>query len=80
MKRLLITAGFCVVAQAGYADEGNRPEQRPAMCRIEGSTQLRPCTVVWDAAYRVEAPVVQQRPVVKARKIIRLPWTIGAFQ
>jgi hypothetical protein len=81
MKRLLLTTGLCLAAQGALADEGNRPEPRPAMCRIEGSVQLRPCTVVWDAAYRVEAPVVVRRTAeVKVRKIVRLPWTIGAFQ
>lgn len=87
MKRFLITAGLCLVAQAGLAQDGSRPEPRPAMCRIDGTGQVRPCTIIWDASFRVEAPEapvtrppVVKQPVVKARKIIRLPWTIGAFQ
>lgn len=79
MKRLLIAVGLCLVAQGSFAGEGDRPEPRPAMCRTEGSALLRPCTVVWDAAYRAEAPVVR-RPAAAPRKIVRLPWTIGAYQ
>jgi hypothetical protein len=79
MKRFLITAGLCLVAQASFAEQILRPEPRPALCRVEGGTQLRPCPVVWDVAYRVETPVAKPA-VLKARKIVRLPWTIGAFQ
>ena len=79
MKRILITAGLCLVAQGAIAGEGDRPEPRPAICRMEGSQRVQPCTVVWDASYRVNEPVVRQ-VATKARKIVRLPWTIGAFQ
>ena len=86
MTRILITLCLCLVAQGSLAGEGDRPVPRPAFCRIEGSLQVQRCTVVWDAAYRVEAPPVVRKPppvqnaAVKPRKIIRLPWTIGAFQ
>jgi len=77
MKRLMLVAGLCLVAQGAVAAEGDRPEPRPAFCRADGSRALVPCTRLWNAAYTVQTPV--QKPA-KARKIIRLPWTIGAFQ
>jgi hypothetical protein len=80
-----MAVALCLVAQGSFAGEGDRPVSRPTFCRIEGTRQYHRCTVVWDAAYRAEAPeIARPRPVrqarVVARKIIRLPWTIGAFQ
>jgi len=77
MKRAVLTLALCLSAQTGWAYEGDRPEPRPALCRAEAGGALVPCDRLWTAAYTRPAPV--EKPV-KARKIIRLPWTIGAFQ
>ena len=88
MTRFLITIGLCLVASGSFAGEGDRPVQRPTLCRVEGTTEYLRCTVIWQSSYRTEArparsvravPVVRQAAVGQ-RKIIRLPWTIGAFQ
>ena len=88
MRRFIITVGLCVLAQAGWAGEGDAPERRPTLCRIEGSPQFYPCSVVWKvsvqtdlvqkASYQVEP--MRHPAATPARKITRLPWIIGAFQ
>jgi len=90
MNRFLMTLGVCFVAQtgfagAGFAGENDRPEARPMLCKFEGSTQFERCTVMWDAANRVAVGAVRSKPAViqasaDARKITRMPWTIGVFQ
>lgn len=77
MKRFMLIAGICLSAQSGLAAEGDRPQPRPALCRVGPEAQPAPCRMLWRVALEADAPV--DRPV-KARKIVRLPWTIGAFQ
>jgi len=85
MTRLLLTLGLCLIAHGSLAGEGDRPVARPTYCQIAGSPQVVRCSVLWDATWRTQAPVLRParslRPAtVPARRITRLPWTIGAFQ
>ena len=83
MTRFLMTAAFCVTfvsSAVPVVAETNRPQSRPTLCRVEAGHTVRPCWLVWNARYDVRPVAPRQAQAVKTRKIVRLPWTIGAFQ
>ena len=77
MKNLILIAGLSLAAQAGFAAEADQTDTRTQMCRGSDGQSAVPCVPLWKTAYEVD--ITTPTPA-KARKIIRLPWTIGAFQ
>ena len=78
--RSFLTVALCMTAPVAMAVTGD--EQFPTLvsvelCRVDAAVRPRGCLVRKAA---IPDPRAQVRQVSKARKIIRLPWMIGAFQ
>lgn len=81
MKRFILIAGMCLMAQAGWAGESDRPKPRPALCRGSDDQRLMVCPTVFNASLRMETPRIARVAVpVAPQPDYEMPWLIGVFQ